>query len=296
MELRTYLKKNNDRLEKVLAQWLEELTDAPVIVAGMKYAVLDGGKRIRPNLLFLTLDLLGTPTEKGVPTAAAIEIIHCYSLVHDDLPAMDNDDYRRGKLTTHKKFGEAQGILIGDALLTYAFSVLSGKNRGLLPAEKITALVEKTAEYSGIAGMIGGQAIDLESEGKKIDLATLRRMHLYKTGKLLKLPVECGCVIAGASGEEAGALENYAELLGLAFQIKDDILDVEGDFEKLGKPIGSDVLLQKSTYPSVIGMEESKKLLRETAEGAKNALKEVFGDERTRLLCELADFFVNRDQ
>ena len=216
-------------------------------------------------------------------------------LVHDDLPALDNDDYRRGKLTTHKKFGEAQGILIGDSLLTHAFNVLTEKNEGVISYEKIVEIVKLTSSYAGINGMIGGQTVDVESEGKKVDMETLKYIHKNKTGKLLRLPIEIGCVIGDASKEIREKLEEYADLIGLAFQIKDDILDVEGDFEKLGKPVGSDAELEKSTYPSLIGMEESKKLLDETLEKAKKIIADNFSEEKGKILIELADFIGKRD-
>ena len=287
-----YIKK---LVEDGIDKYLRELTYPEVIAEGMKYAVLNGGKRLRPILLFMTLDILGCEREKGLATASAIEMIHSYSLVHDDLPALDNDDYRRGKLTTHKKFGEAEGILIGDALLTHAFYVLTEKNSHL-SADKIVEIVKLTSSYAGINGMIGGQMVDIASEGKKIDLETLRYMHAHKTGKLIKLPVEVACVIADASIEDREVLTKYSELIGLAFQIKDDILDIEGDFETIGKPVGSDLEHDKSTYPSILGMAESKKLLSETIEEAKSIIRARFGEERSKTLLDLADYIGNRDK
>ena len=256
--LKEYLKEKKVLVENTINEYLSEFTYPVQIAEGMKYAVLNGGKRIRPILVLMVLDLLGKDEKLGLPSGAALEMIHSYSLVHDDLPALDNDDYRRGKLTTHKKFGEAEGILIGDALLTHAFNVLTEKNKDI-SAEKIVEIVKLTSSYAGINGMIGGQMIDIESEGKKVSMETLKYIHKNKTGKLLRLPVEMGCIIGDASKEIREKLEEYADLIGLAFQIKDDILDVEGDFEKLGKPIGSDAESEKSTYPSMIGMAESKK-------------------------------------
>ena len=255
----------------------------------MKYAVLNGGKRLRPILLFMVLDILDCEKEMGVASAAAIEMIHSYSLVHDDLPALDNDDYRRGKLTTHKKFGEAEGILIGDALLTHAFYILTEKNKHL-PAEKIVEIVRLTSSYAGINGMIGGQMMDIASEGKKIDLEILKYIHSNKTGKLMKLPVELACIIGDADREEREILIRFSDLIGLAFQIKDDILDIEGDFSTLGKPVGSDIELGKSTYPALIGMAESKVLLKETIAEAKTIVAEKFGVEKSNILLELADY------
>lgn len=293
--LKEYLKEKKELIEKTIDSYLGEFSYPHVIAEGMRYAVLNGGKRIRPVLILMTLDILGKDETLGLPSGAALEMIHSYSLVHDDLPALDNDDYRRGKLTTHKKFGEAEGILIGDSLLTHAFNVLTEKNEGVISYEKIVEIVKLTSSYAGINGMIGGQTVDVESEGKKVDMETLKYIHKNKTGKLLRLPIEIGCVIGDASKEIREKLEEYADLIGLAFQIKDDILDVEGDFEKLGKPVGSDAELEKSTYPSLIGMEESKKLLDETLEKAKKIIADNFSEEKGKILIELADFIGKRD-
>lgn len=292
--LKEYLKEKKVLVENTINEYLSEFTYPVQIAEGMKYAVLNGGKRIRPILVLMVLDLLGKDEKLGLPSGAALEMIHSYSLVHDDLPALDNDDYRRGKLTTHKKFGEAEGILIGDALLTHAFNVLTEKNKDI-SAEKIVEIAKLTSSYAGINGMIGGQMIDIESEGKKVSMETLKYIHKNKTGKLLRLPVEMGCIVGDASKEIREKLEEYADLIGLAFQIKDDILDVEGDFEKLGKPIGSDAESEKSTYPSMIGMAESKKLLDEITEKAKNIIADNFSEERGKILIELADFIKNRE-
>lgn len=292
--LKEYLKEKKVLVEKTIDEYLSEFSYPVQIAEGMKYAVLNGGKRIRPILILMVLDLLGKDEKIGLPSGAALEMIHSYSLVHDDLPALDNDDYRRGKLTTHKKFGEAEGILIGDALLTHAFNVLTEKNRGV-SAEKIVEIVKLTSSYAGINGMIGGQMIDIESEGKKISLETLKYIHKNKTGKLLRLPVEIACILGDVSKDVREKLEEYADLIGLAFQIKDDILDVEGDFEKLGKPIGSDAEIEKATYPSMMGMEKSKELLNEITEKAKKIIADNFPKERGTLLIELADFIKNRE-
>lgn len=292
--LKNFLSEKKVFVEDSINLFLNELTYPTQIAEGMKYAVLNGGKRIRPILLLMILDLFEKDEKLGVPSAAALEMIHSYSLVHDDLPALDNDDYRRGKLTTHKKFGEAEGILIGDALLTHAFYILTEKNLNLLSPEKIVEIVRLTSSYAGINGMIGGQMIDIESENKKIDMETLKYIHKNKTGKLLRLPIEIGCVISETSKDIREKLEKFADLIGLAFQIKDDILDIEGDFETLGKPIGSDAELNKSTYPSLIGLDESKKLLQEIVDEAKNIIKENFSEEKGKMLIELTDYIAFR--
>ena len=295
-DFQVYLKEKTGFFETELKKELEELSYPETIAKGMEYAVLNGGKRLRPFLLFATLDLLNEDISKGVKSAIALEMIHSYSLVHDDLPALDNDDYRRGKLTTHKVFGEAEGILIGDSLLTYAFYVLSQKNLEFLSSEQIVKIISKTSEYAGINGMIGGQMIDIKSENKKVDLETLKYIHSHKTGKLIKLPIEIACIIANLEKDKREILEEYADLIGIAFQVKDDILDVEGTFEDLGKPVGSDIDLHKATYPSILGMEESKKILNDTVEKAKKIIKSEFGEEKGKILISLADFIKNRNK
>ena len=295
-DFQVYLKEKTDFFETELKRELKELSYPETIAKGMEYATLNGGKRLRPFLLFATLELLNENIKKGVKSAIALEMIHSYSLVHDDLPALDNDDYRRGKLTTHKVFGEAEGILIGDSLLTYAFYVLSQKNLELLSSKQIVNIISKTSEYAGINGMIGGQMIDIESENKKIDLETLKYIHIHKTGKLIKLPIEIACIIANVEKDKREVLEEYADLIGLAFQVKDDILDVEGTFEDLGKPVGSDVDLHKATYPSILGMKESKKILNDTVEKAKEIIKNKFGDEKGKIVISLADFIKDRNK
>ncbi len=293
--LKNYLKEKREFIDNSIKEYLEELKYPPVIAEGMKYAVLNGGKRLRPILLLMTLELLGEDEEKGIPAAVAIEMIHSYSLVHDDLPALDDDDYRRGKLTTHKKYGEAQGILIGDALLTHAFNVITSKNQKVDPY-KIVEIVRLTSKYAGVNGMIGGQMVDIESEGKNIDLPTLQYIHTHKTGKMITLPVEIACIIAGAEEKKKEKLIEYSELIGLAFQIKDDILDIEGDFEKIGKPVGSDIYLEKSTYPSIFGMKKTKEILAEKITAAKEIIRSEFQSEKVKLFTDLADYIQNREK
>jgi len=273
-DFQVYLKEKTNFFETELKKELQELSYPETIADGMEYAVLNGGKRLRPFLLFATLELLNEDIKKGVKSAIALEMIHSYSLVHDDLPALDNDDYRRGKLTTHKVFGEAEGILIGDSLLTHAFYVLSQKNLELLSSEQIVNIISKTSEYSGI----------------------LKYIHSHKTGKLIKLPIEIACIIANLGKDKREVLEEYADLIGIAFQVKDDILDVEGTFEDLGKPVGSDIDLHKATYPSILGMEESKKILNDTVEKAKKIIKSKFGEKKGEILISLADFIKNRNK
>lgn len=276
----------------MLMSYLDELNYPPVMVEGMKYALLNGGKRLRPALHYMTLELLGIDCSKGDAIASAIEMIHTYSLVHDDLPALDNDDYRRGKRTTHKVFGEANGILIGDSLLTYAFYTVASKCKDIEPS-KLVKIIELMSKYSGVQGMIGGQVVDIESEGKIVDLPTLQYIHTHKTGMLIRLPIETAIEIGGVIGEKREALIRYADLIGLAFQIKDDILDIEGSFEEIGKPVGSDLKLEKSTYPAIFGMEKTKEMLNDKIKEAKKIIKNHF-PENNRYFLELADYIGNR--
>lgn len=295
-KFKIYLKEKVELLEIEIENELNELFYPEIIAEGMKYSLLNGGKRLRPILLLATLELLNSNIKKGIKSAIALEMIHSYSLVHDDLPALDNDEYRRGRLTTHKKFGEAEAILIGDALLTHSFYLLSEKNLEFLNSEKIVKIISKTSLYSGINGMIGGQTIDIESENKSIDLETLKYIHSHKTGKLIRLPVEIACIIAGANMSIQNILMEYADLIGLAFQVKDDILDIEGSFENLGKNVGSDSKLNKSTYPSLLGLEESKKILKSTIDRAKKIINDNFSSEKKEILIALADYIENRNK
>lgn len=284
--------------EEQLANYLELvenfLNNLPwqedILSKSMHYSLLCGGKRIRPVLALAAAEAVGGDIRKVLPAAAALELIHTYSLIHDDLPAMDNDDYRRGKPSNHKVFGEAQAILAGDALLTYAFEILAGP---LLVKPKLQLKVlREVAIAAGWHGMVGGQVADLEGEGKKLTLDQIKHIHKYKTGALLTVAARLGGILAGADELQINALTTYAGSLGLAFQIKDDILDLEGDSETLGKPAGSDLLLDKSTYPSLLGLEGAKRQLHEQVEIAKEALK-LLG-ERPIFLLELANFIEQR--
>ena len=272
------------RLKLVEANLLEELQKTKALdenlMQAMEYSLMAGGKRLRPILLMAAADASSGDGEKFLQVASALEMIHTYSLIHDDLPAMDNDDYRRGKLTNHKVFGEAMAILAGDALLTLAFEVAL-RQKGV-PDEILLAVLKE----------IGGQVIDLRSEGIQIDLATLKRMHMGKTGALFWAAIRSGALLAQASDEKLNALTIYAEDFGLAFQITDDILDVEGDEKILGKPIGSDAKNNKSTYVSLTSLAEAKKLAQKAVDEAINALK-IFGTEAD-FLRELVQYLIER--
>ncbi len=235
-------------------------------------------------------DASGGNGEKYLQVASALEMIHTYSLIHDDLPAMDNDDYRRGKLTNHKVFGEAMAILAGDGLLTLAFEVALRQKD--VPHEILFNVLEEISKAAGVAGMVGGQVIDLCSEVVQIDLATLKLMHTGKTGALFKAAIRSGALLAQAPADKLDALTRYAENFGLAFQITDDILDVEGDAKILGKATGSDAKNNKSTYVSLTSLDETKKLAQEIVNDAINALK-IFGSEAD-FLRELVQYLIGR--
>lgn len=290
-QLGKYVDLVNEHLDKYVVE--KELPEKSIYTS-MRYSLLAGGKRLRPILSLAVCDMLGGRIEEVLPFACAVEMIHTYSLIHDDLPAMDNDDYRRGRLTNHKVYGESLAILAGDGLLNMAFEVLfesilkSKENQEL--KIRAAAVIAKAA---GIEGMIAGQVIDLESENKKISADVLDRMHRHKTGALIKAPVISAAVLCGADEDSIKKLECFAQNLGLAFQIKDDILDVEGSSEKLGKKVGSDTQKEKSTYVSLYGLEKSKKMLNEITEKAVMSLK-YFG-EKAVFLENLAKYLVNRD-
>ena len=293
--LREYLEEKKKVVENSLRELLgnyrgkypEKLAEA------MEYAVMNGGKRIRPILMYMICDLFEKNNcksyDKIKEIAAALEFIHCYSLVHDDLPAMDNDDYRRGKLTVHKKYNEAIGVLVGDVLLTEAFGIIAN-SKSLGNKNKIE-IISKLSEYAGFFGMVGGQFVDMESENKKVEIDTLKYIHAHKTGKLLTAAIELPMIALDIEGEKREKMVEYSKLLGIAFQIKDDILDIEGDFEEIGKK-SNDVENEKTTYPSIFGLDESKRLLQEYLEKARKIISDDFNGNQ--LFLELTDYFGNR--
>jgi geranylgeranyl diphosphate synthase type II len=262
------------------------------IYEAMRYSLLAGGKRLRPILCLATCELLGGTVEMAMPTACALEMIHTMSLIHDDLPAMDDDDYRRGKLTNHKVFGEDIAILAGDGLLAYAFEYAASQTRNV-PPERLVRVIARLGRTVGAEGLVGGQVLDLESEGKPdISVETLHFIHTHKTGALLETSVVAGAVLAGASQEEEGRLSRYAQNIGLAFQIIDDILDITATQEELGKTAGKDLRAQKATYPSLWGLEESQKQAQQLVEGAIAEL--VSYGEKAEPLRAIANFIVTR--
>jgi geranylgeranyl diphosphate synthase type II len=263
------------------------------IYEAMRYSLLAGGKRVRPVLLMAAFEACGGEREKeeaALAVASSLELIHTYSLIHDDLPAMDNDDLRRGRPTNHKVFGESMAILAGDSLLTEAF-FMAARAKGVEP-RVLLDIVSDLAEASGAKGMAGGQVLDLESEKKKISREELETVHRHKTGCLILVSVTSGAKLAGADERKLRAIETYGQNVGLAFQIADDILDVEGGAEEMGKATGGDAKKEKSTYPSILGLEESKRLAQEVTQKAINALKDF--DAKADPLREMALFIVNR--
>ncbi|WP_019391545.1 polyprenyl synthetase family protein [Priestia filamentosa] len=257
--LESYLKEYKKLVEELLPTQIEALQMPSLLKEAMLYSLTAGGKRIRPILLLATLEAFGKDKSLGYEAACAVEMIHTYSLIHDDLPSMDDDDLRRGKPTNHKVFGEAAAILAGDALLTYSFQIVTKAN--LSPETKLL-VIEELAHAAGAEGMVGGQMADIEGEEKKLSLKELEYIHEHKTGKLLSFGIIAGAIIAGASENQLSHLKNFSYHLGLAFQIQDDILDIEGNEQLLGKPVGSDTGKDKATYPALLGMENAKEKLQ----------------------------------
>lgn len=275
----------DDTLEKFLPK---SETPQSVVYDAMRYSLFAGGKRLRPILMWETAKLFGCEWDSVAEFAAALEMIHTYSLIHDDLPAMDNDDMRRGIPTNHIKFGEDIAILAGDGLLNKAFET------ALLSSSKNTVQALRVlAKSSGCEGMIGGQVVDLTSEGKDISLSDLQYIHSLKTGALIRSACVIGAILSDASDDEICAVDDFAKNLGIAFQIRDDILDVTGNSAVLGKPTGSDAEQDKNTYVKLCGIERSKELVLEYSDKAKAAL-DIF-NPRSEYLIKLTDYLVNRD-
>jgi geranylgeranyl diphosphate synthase type II len=293
MDLKAYLKTLATKIDQTMDTLLPQKTQYPgVLYDSMRYSLFAGGKRLRPVLTLATVEALGGDVEAALPIACTLEMVHTYSLIHDDLPAMDNDDIRRGKPTNHKMFDEATAILAGDALLTQAFQVLGTLK---MPGREAVLLriVGELATASGSVGMVAGQMADIENEGRKATPEMLAFIHAHKTGALLTAAVRIGAIFADATEEELQVLTTYAQRIGLAFQIVDDILDVVGEAEKLGKAVGADAALEKSTYPSLYGLEESRRTVQRLTDEAHQALNSIrLQNDR---LHQIADWLVNRD-
>jgi geranylgeranyl diphosphate synthase, type II len=265
-----YLTARRDLVDEALARLLPaEDREPPSVHRAMRYSVMAGGKRLRPILVIAGAEAVGGSAETVLPTACALEMIHTYSLIHDDLPAMDDDDYRRGRLTNHKVFGEAIAILAGDALLTLAFELIAG---GPGDPRVICEVMASVARAAGTRGMVGGQVVDIESEGKVVSDETLEYIHRHKTAALIRVSLCVGASLAGATAAQIAAISAAGDDLGLAFQIVDDILDVEGNLAELGKTAGSDERKKKVTYPALYGLDVSRAKARELGGRAHRAL------------------------
>jgi geranylgeranyl diphosphate synthase, type II len=296
MDLKAYLGMKRAAVDEALKKYMpEEHGHASGLIAAMNYSLFAGGKRLRPILCIAGTEAVGGDGKGVLPAACALELIHTYSLIHDDLPAMDNDNLRRGKPTNHKVFGEAMAILAGDGLLTEAFSMLAMLE---VPekssADLLKRIIKLIAEASGCHGMVGGQAVDMQSEGKTIDSSTIDYIHGHKTGALIAASVLSGAIFGEGSPAQLEAIREYGEKIGLAFQISDDILDIEGNPEDMGKGVGGDSRKGKNTFPSVYGLSESKKILSGLVDSAVNALEQF--DDSADPLRQIAQYIIERNK
>ncbi len=280
------------RVDKLLAQFIDNQSDTePRLKAAMKHGALIGGKRIRPFLVYAIGDMLNVPLNHLDHCAAAIECVHAYSLIHDDLPAMDDDELRRGKPTVHITFDEATAILAGDALQTLAFEILCAENPHLEPSQQL-AMVRTLANASGYQGMCGGQSMDLNATDKEIDLATLKQLHRLKTGALIRCAVELAIIAAKVTDSERDYLLRFADAIGLAFQVQDDVLDIIASTEEIGKPQGSDCDSNKSTYPKLLGLSGAQQTAKGLIDEALSALAKL--PYNSQLIAEFARFIIER--
>lgn len=296
-DFKGYLKQQAARVEATLPQTIEGLEMPAKLKEAMLYSLMAGGKRLRPIMILAAAEAVsGKDGEVAMPAACAIEMIHTYSLIHDDLPAMDDDDYRRGKLTNHKIYGEAMAILAGDALLTHAFGWIAGgaTEHNKIPADIKLRVCAELAKYAGPAGMVGGQAADILGEQGITELSELEYIHTHKTGDLIVFSLRAGGWIGGGSEAQVDGLDEFGRKLGLAFQIQDDVLDLIGDEAKLGKRAGSDVKQEKVTYPSILGLDRCRELISQLTLEAKEAIHTA-GIPHPERLYQLADYLVDRD-
>lgn len=298
IKINDYLQQKALLVEEALFRFLPEPSEyPPVIHEAIHYSLSAGGKRLRPILALAAGEAVGADDYRPMlPLACALEYIHTYSLIHDDLPAMDDDDFRRGKPSCHKVFGEGIAILAGDALLTYAFELLTKLSlpEGNYREDQVIRVIAEISRSIGTKGLIGGQVVDLQSEGISIDINTLEYIHRHKTGALFKTSILTGAMLGGADEQQLEQLGQYADLLGLAFQITDDILDVEGDAALLGKPTGSDVAKGKATYPGLLGMEQARNMVDDCVAKSKEVL--VSFSEKADPLRLLMDYIRDRKQ
>ena len=292
-ELKSYLKQKNQIIDASLEKMIQDSQSSETLVKAMKYSLMAGGKRIRPVLCLAACEAVGGVPQDALAAACALEMIHTYSLIHDDLPAMDDDELRRGKATCHIAFDEATAILAGDALLTLAFEVLSSVNfeDGNQAAQRLQ-VIRLISEAAGYQGMIQGQMLDIASEGIKLSIDELQTMHRLKTGALIETSLACGALLAGADRRQRDLLNDYARKIGLAFQVADDILNVEGNPELMGKAVGTDSQREKSTYPSVLGIQASREFSKKLVQEALKAL-ETF-DKQADPLRGIARYIIER--
>jgi len=294
MDIKNYFVQRLELVDNALNEYLPTTNSLPESLhKSMRYSVFAGGKRIRPILMMAACEAVGGSSEQVLPAACAIEMIHTYSLIHDDLPAMDDDDFRRGRPTNHKVYGDATAILAGDALLTEAFILLaSPESFPGCSSERVRQVLYLLARAAGSQGMVGGQVVDMESEGQKIDFPTLQFIHARKTGALLLAAVQCGGLLGGADEGSYRLLTRYGEAAGLAFQVADDILDIVGDQQELGKDVGSDQARGKATYPALLGLEEARQKAFELRDLALEALQPL--GPAAKPLADIARYIVDR--
>ena len=293
MDIKSYLKDKQTLIDSFFREYYRKGHHPPVLQEAMLYSLLAGGKRIRPILALAAYETCGGDPVDIVPYASTLELIHTYSLIHDDLPAMDNDDLRRGEPTNHKVYGEAVAILAGDALLTQAFTILSDPSfSSKVAVPNLMTALQEIALASGLDGMVAGQVQDILSENKEPDAETLQFIHAHKTGALLRASVRIGPILFGSDQKVLNALTAYGEHIGHAFQVIDDVLDIEGDTEELGKTAGSDEKTNKMTYPRLYGLQKSKEIAEQLISDAKSALS-IFSSEGDTLR-EIADYLLTR--
>ncbi|MGG0527995.1 polyprenyl synthetase family protein [Bacillus pumilus] len=291
--LNEFLTTRKQAIEDYLFTYVQELTIPEDLKSSMLYSLKAGGKRLRPVLVLALLNAYGKNEEDGIPVGCAVEMIHTYSLIHDDLPCMDDDDLRRGKPTNHKVYGEATAVLAGDALLTESFRLITSQLSSGVSADKKLRIVDELVKSAGALGMVGGQFDDMEAEQKQVSLAELESIHARKTGKLLTFSVAVGAMLAGASDDDIEKLREFSYHIGIAFQIRDDILDLEGSEEKIGKRVGSDTANEKSTYPSLLTLSGAKEKLHEHITRAKEIVSNLQLEQQ--LLHDLCDLIASRD-
>jgi geranylgeranyl diphosphate synthase type II len=297
IEIKRYLEEKKEIVDSALERYFTKETEfTSTLCKAIRHSLFAGGKRIRPILATAAFETVGGKGDGILPFSCALEMIHTYSLIHDDLPGIDNDDFRRGMPTCHKVFGEAIAILAGDALLTEAFKLMTNRSswdKAAYDESLILDVVNRVAQAAGVLGMVGGQVVDVESEGKEVDLPTVQYIHAHKTGAMILVSIQIGAMLGGAKEETLKIFTRYGERVGLVFQIADDILNVEGKAALLGKNTGGDLSKGKATYPSVLGIEESKRRAKELVAMAVDALSPFRAEADP--LREIAHFIISRE-